>query len=277
MPELPEVEVVCRGIRARVEGQIICAVGASGKRLRTFPGHVERLLPLQGQRILAVYRRGKNIVFSLERHWCVIHLGMSGQLLWHLQTPTFPRHSHVWLDFPQGRLVYNDPRRFGDFKVSERTTDAATPPSELLGSAASGMEPLTEEFNGGYLFRKSRGVGLQVKPWLMRGDVVVGVGNIYASEALFRAGIHPCRVAGRVGAARYDRLAEAVRQVLTLAIEGGGSSLRDFRAVDGQRGHFVVSHQVYGRLGQPCLQCGREIQKRIQTQRASFFCSYCQR
>ncbi len=278
MPELPEVEVVCRGLRGHVVGQRVRAVGVSGKALRTFSGQ-KSAIPVVGQQVLALNRRAKNLVFVLHDWWMVVHLGMSGQLLWHGAQGQRPVHSHVWWDFDDGQLIYNDPRRFGDVRLVPREVAGSVEalPDAALGHASSGREPLSRDFDGAWLYRASRGVRQPIKPWLMRGDLVVGVGNIYASEALFRAGVHPGRPAGLISAARHTALADAIRQVLQEAIDGGGSSLRDFVSADGMPGHFVRSHRVYGRHGQPCGQCGRTILRRVQAQRASYFCPGCQR
>lgn len=278
MPELPEVEVVCRSLRDHVLGLEVQTVGTSGKSLRSFSGR-QAGLPLAGQRIHGLQRRAKNLVFLLDDWWMLVHLGMSGQLLWMPREAQRPAHSHVWWGFSGGQLVYNDPRRFGDVRlVSRALADSAEDlPSDVLGAASSGLEPLSAQFDGDWLYRVSRGARQAVKPWLMRGDLVVGVGNIYASEALFRAGIHPGRPAGRIGNDRYRILAKAIRQVLSEAIAGGGSSLRDFVSSDGIPGHFASSHRVYGRQGEPCVKCGRPIVRRLQAQRASYFCTGCQR
>lgn len=277
MPELPEVEVVCRGLRDHVLGLAVQSMGTSGKALRSFPGK-KTGLPLVGQKIHSVDRRAKNLVFLLDDWWMLVHLGMSGQLLWLPREAQRPAHSHVWWGFVSGQLVYNDPRRFGDVRLVSRSLAGTADglPASLLGAASTGIEPLSPQFDGNWLYRASRGVRQPIKPWLMRGDLVVGVGNIYASEALFRAGIHPGRPAGRIGPERHTGLADAIRQVLSEAIAGGGSSLRDFVSADGLPGHFATRHRVYGRHGLPCGQCGRIILRRMQAQRASYFCPGCQ-
>lgn len=276
MPELPEVEVVCRGLRDYVSEKRILGVGLSGKALRTFSGRIGDL-PIGGQAILGIARRAKNLVFTLEDWWLVVHLGMSGQLLWLAKEATRPAHSHIWLIFEDGQLVYNDPRRFGDLRIARREAQDTILPEGLLGQAAQGCEPLDSGFDGPWLYAASRGVRQAIKPWLMRGDLVVGVGNIYASEALFRAGIHPARAAGRLSAMRCAALAQSIRDVLSEAIAGGGSSLRDFVSADGLAGHFAADHRVYGRQGAPCRTCGAPIRRRVQAQRATYFCASCQR
>ncbi|MFM1879792.1 MAG: formamidopyrimidine-DNA glycosylase [Pseudomonadota bacterium] len=276
MPELPEVEVVCRGLQGHLSGKRVQAVGLSGKALRSFSGQ-QADLPICGQQILGLQRRAKNLIFTLDDWWMVMHLGMSGQLLWLPTDAARPAHSHVWLGFEDGQLVYNDPRRFGDLRLAPREGDTAAFPQALLGQAAQGREPLAEGFDGAWLYDASRGVRQPIKPWLMRGDLVVGVGNIYASEALFRSGIHPARAAGRISKSRYEALAVAVREVLLEAIAGGGSSLRDFVSADGLAGHFAADHRVYGRQSEPCRRCGQPIRRRVQAQRATYFCAFCQR
>lgn len=278
MPELPEVEVVCRSLRDHVLGLEVRTVGTSGKSLRSFSGE-PAALPLAGQRVHGLQRRAKNLVFLLDDWWMLVHLGMSGQLLWLPRQAHRPAHSHVWWSFSEGQLVYNDPRRFGDVRLVSRGLAGSVEdlPSAVLGAASSGLEPFSSQFDGDWLYAVSRGVRQAVKPWLMRGDLVVGVGNIYASEALFRAGIHPGRPAGRIGSDRYRGLVQTIREVLSEAIAGGGSSLRDFVSSDGSPGHFASSHRVYGRQGEPCVQCGRAIVRLVQAQRASYFCTGCQR
>lgn len=279
MPELPEVEVVCRSLRPLACGQRLVSVWTSGKALRSFSGAVDALAPLVGQSLLGLGRRAKYLVFDFERHGVFMHLGMSGVADWTQASSDRPRHCHLEWAFESGVLRLIDPRRFGDVQLvslgaGER---AAGLTAEAGLEARLGLEPLGPDFSGECLYIASRGVRQAVKVWLMRGDPVVGVGNIYASEALFRAGIHPSRAAGRISAARYDRLAQTIVAVLSEAIEAGGSTLRDFRGVAGELGRYGGEHRVYGRAGESCVACGAPVRRTVQAQRATYFCGHCQR
>jgi formamidopyrimidine-DNA glycosylase len=215
-----------------------------------------------------------------------LHLGMSGQLIWRARNEPMPIHTHLWLCFSGHRLDYVDPRRFGDLKRLERPAGLSA--GELvaglmkgdwdtwLSPGPLGAEPLAQGFSGDLLFKASRGVQQAIKPWLMRGHVVVGVGNIYASEALYAAGIHPNRPAGRLSRARYARLALEVQSHLSAAIKAGGSTLRDFRSAHGEPGGYGLAHKVYDKEGRRCAACGRPVRRLIQAQRSSFYCPGCQ-
>lgn len=274
MPELPEVEVVCRSLSPLVTGQRLLSIWTSGKALRSFPGDGQLLQPLVGQQLSRIDRRAKFLIFRFERQSLLMHLGMSGVASWDPQSDLTqqPPHCHLVCRFEQGLLRFVDPRRFGDLRLIE----GLELPESLLGSSR-GMEPLDPHFSGEVLCQAARGSRQAVKVWLMRGDPVVGVGNIYASEALFRAGIHPARAAGRISAARWSKLAETIQAVLREAIEAGGSTLRDFHGVSGEPGRYGGAHQVYGRAGLPCLTCGEPIHRMVQAQRATYFCKACQR
>lgn len=228
---------------------------------------------LRGQRIDRTDRRGKYLLLGLDSgDRLIIHLGMSGRL--HvLPAGVAPsKHDHVDLVLANGMLLrYHDPRRFGSM-----LRWAADESSHWL-IANLGPEPFSEAFNGDYLYRLSRGRSVAVKNFLMDGRVVVGAGNIYAAESLFRAGIRPHKAAGALTRPRYHRLAETVREVLTEAVAQGGTTLRDFTAVDGQPGYFQQDLYVYGRQGQPCRICTRPIVCSVIGQRSSFYCQRCQR
>ncbi|MEY2777591.1 MAG: bifunctional DNA-formamidopyrimidine glycosylase/DNA-(apurinic or apyrimidinic site) lyase [Pseudomonadota bacterium] len=273
MPELPEVEVVRRGISPVLSGQPLRSVWASGRSLRSFTGDARLLSPLCGQLLRAVSRRSKTLVFDFDHRSLRLHLGMSGVLrispLAEFSTPPQDPHVHLALRFERSVLWLRDPRRFGDVQLCT--------PADEWPESARGLEPLEPEFSGAMLAQAACGVRQAVKPWLMSGRVVVGVGNIYASEALFRAQVHPMRAAGRISRARWDRLAEAIQVVLREAIERGGSTLRDFRGHTGEPGDYREAHQVYGREGLQCPQCSRPIRRMVQAQRSTFFCSGCQR
>ncbi|NBT34121.1 MAG: bifunctional DNA-formamidopyrimidine glycosylase/DNA-(apurinic or apyrimidinic site) lyase [Betaproteobacteria bacterium] len=276
MPELPEVEVVCRQLSPLLAGQSLQGVGTSGKSLRSFSGRPQGLSPLLGQSVRGLTRRAKNLLLVFDHHQLALHLGMSGVLSWCPGRDSPPKqsvHEHLWLVFDRGLLLYTDPRRFGD----ARLIDGDEAPSRALGVGSSGLEPLEASFNGEALTRAAQGVRQAVKVWLMRGDVVVGVGNIYASEALHRAGIHPARAAGRIRPERLARLVHHIKEVLEEAIREGGSTLRDFKDAAGVHGGYGERHRVYGRAGQPCLSCGTHIRRMVQAQRATYYCHVCQR
>jgi formamidopyrimidine-DNA glycosylase len=287
MPELPEVEVTRLGLMPVLPGLVLQSVRTSGKALRSFSGSAADLKPLTQQRLHTIARRAKQLIFVFERHLMSVHLGMSGVLQWRAagQFQALSGHDHVAWRFQSGELVLNDPRRFGDVRLLVKPTafedhleeSLARLPADWLGQAASGLEPLSPACDGRALFQAARGVRQAVKVWLMRGDIVVGVGNIYASEALYRAGISPRRAAGRINRQKMDRLAQTIAQVLQEAIGQGGSTLRDFYGADGQPGRYGQAHQVYGRQGLPCLACGQPIRRLVQAQRATFFCPNCQR
>ena len=286
MPELPEVEVICRGLEPLVVGKAIVSAGCSGHRLRSFQGNLAGW-SLEGQKVQAIGRRSKHLVLVLSQTMLGLHLGMSGQLIWRPRKVAMASHTHAWLCFSGHRLDYVDPRRFGDLKRLARPAGISTEDlinglmqgrwDNWLSPGPLGAEPLSEGFSPDLLYKASRGVQQAIKPWLMRGHVVVGVGNIYASEALHAAGIHPSRPAGRVARARYERLALEIQSQLSAAIRAGGSTLRDFRSAHGEPGDYALAHQVYDQEGKPCKRCGRPVRRLIQAQRSSFFCFGCQR
>ena len=270
MPELPEVETCRRGLAPHLVGRRILGLRVREPRLR-WPIAADTGSRVSGQRILALARRGKYLLLELQQGTVLIHLGMSGSL--RVLPPSTPpgAHDHVDLLLDDGRcLRLRDPRRFGSLHW---TADPAAHP--LLRGL--GPEPLEPGFDGAYLHRRARGRRAAVKGFLMDSRIVVGIGNIYASESLFLAGIHPQRAAGRIGAARYRALADAVRVVLQAAIAAGGTSLRDFVQEDGAPGYFAHSLRVYGRAGAPCRACATPIRQRRIAQRSSFYCPRCQR
>jgi formamidopyrimidine-DNA glycosylase len=271
MPELPEVETTRRGVEPLVGGRRVTAVAIHDGRLRRpVDGKLGRVLT--GQRLLRVTRRAKYLLFEFERGTLLVHLGMSGSLrVVHPRLPRLP-HDHVEIRFgPERSLRLRDPRRFG---LVEWT--AADPQAhELLRDL--GPEPFAEEFDAVYLHARARGRSAAVKSFIMDAHVVVGVGNIYASEALYRARIHPARPAGRISRERYGALATHIRAVLTEAITAGGTTLRDFVRNDGEPGHFRANLLVYGREGEPCMSCETPLTVRVIGQRSSFFCGRCQR
>ncbi|GAA0401787.1 bifunctional DNA-formamidopyrimidine glycosylase/DNA-(apurinic or apyrimidinic site) lyase [Massilia aurea] len=233
---------------------------------------------LEGRRILDIGRRGKYLLINFEHGTLIIHLGMSGHLRV-LPPGIEPRtHDHFDLvvDGPEGRQVLrlNDPRRFGAV-LWHANEDG--PLAEHVLLRGLGVEPLADGFDGALLFRETRRRSAPIKQVLLAGDIVVGVGNIYACESLFRAGINPKTAASRISRARYDRLAEAIRVILAEAIVQGGSTLRDFIAVNGQSGYFQQTYFVYDRAGVPCRQCALPVRQIKQGQRSTFYCAQCQR
>jgi len=271
VPELPEVETTRRGIAPALQGRRVQAVEVRDARLRwpVEPQFGERLA---GQRLQAVDRRAKYLLLRFPRGTLLIHLGMSGSLrLVGPQTPLRP-HDHYDILFDGGRVLrYHDPRRFGCALWIDGVPEA----HPLL--AGLGPEPLGAGFDGAYLAHRARGRRAAIKSLLMDARVVVGVGNIYANEALFLAGIDPRRAAGRVSEARCARLAEAVRGVLAEAIERGGTTLRDYVNGSGEPGWFGLSLQVYGRRSEPCPRCSTPIRHALVGQRGTFWCPACQR
>lgn len=269
MPELPEVETTRRGILPHISGKRVNQVVVRQPSLR-WPVSDE-VFALAGQTLATVDRRGKYLLLRFSRGVALVHLGMSGSLRV-LTAPEPPRlHDHVDVVFDDGiTLRYHDPRRFGAWLWCEGETSR----HPLLASL--GPEPLEAGFSGQYLFEASRGRKAPVKTFLMDSHVVVGVGNIYANEALYMAGIHPSRAAGRISLERYERLAQAVREVLVFSIEQGGTTLRDFVGGDGKPGYFQQTLRVYGRGGEACRGCGEILRETRLGQRATVFCKFCQ-
>lgn len=270
MPELPEVETTRRGIAPHLIGQRVSRVIVRERRLR-WPIPEDLDVRLSGQRIEAVERRAKYLLIKAEVGTLISHLGMSGNL--RLVEAGLPaaKHEHVDIELESGlALRYTDPRRFGALLWSELPLE-----HELL--VRLGPEPLTDLFDGERLFQLSRGKAVAIKPFIMDNAVVVGVGNIYATEALFAAGIDPRRAAGMVSRARYVRLAVEIKRILAHAIERGGTTLRDFIGGDGQPGYFQQELFAYGRGGQFCKVCGSTLREVKLGQRASVYCPKCQR
>lgn len=270
MPELPEVETTRRGLAPHLEGKRIRGVVLRRPDLRwPIPKEIESVLP--GQRIDAVRRRAKYLLLDTAAGSALLHLGMTGSLRVLPASTPIGAHDHVDLQLSSGRVMrFNDPRRFGSL-----LWQPAGETHELL--RALGPEPLADEFDGDYLFARSRNRKAPVKTFLMDQGVVVGVGNIYAAESLFRAGISPLRAAGKVSRERYAALAAAVKDILAYAIVRGGTTLRDFISPDGAPGYFEQELSAYGRGGQPCPNCGRPLKFANIGQRASVWCGYCQR
>jgi len=275
MPELPEVETTRRGIAPHLVGRRIDRVIVRDRRLRwPIPEDFERRV--RGLTVTAVGRRAKYLLVDCadaagHAGWVIIHLGMSGSL--RVVAPGAPVLPHDHVDLIAGDTVVRmrDPRRFGAMMWHQGAPERHA----LIGHL--GLEPFDDAFTGAYLHRMAQRRDVAVKPFLMDHKVVVGVGNIYASEALYRAGLRPTLVARRVSAARCDRLAGEVRTVLGEAIEAGGSTLRDFVGGGGEPGYFQMRHAVYDREGEACARCGAIIRRIVQGQRSTFFCPDCQR
>jgi formamidopyrimidine-DNA glycosylase len=274
MPELPEVEVTRRGIAPVLIGNRVAGAVIRTPALRyPLPQNLDRALA--GHRLAAVSRRGKYLLLDFGHGHLMIHLGMSGSLRLVAATLPAEKHDHFDLVFTiKGKAValrLRDPRRFGAILWLDGDPDAHS----LL--AVLGIEPLTEEFTAEWLKQELAGLSATIKPTLMDSHRIVGIGNIYASESLFRAGIDPRTPAGRISLKRLQRLVPAIKTTLAAAIDAGGSSLRDFIHSDGSSGYFQQQYFVYGRKGKPCHVCGRPIRELRQGQRATFFCASCQR
>jgi len=271
MPELPEVETTRRGLLPHLVGRRIRGVVVRNPNLR-WPVTRDLARRLRGEEVLGIRRRGKYLLIDCRKGHLLVHLGMSGRLTLVPDGAPALKHDHVDVRIEGERtLRLTDPRRFGAMLWLEEPAERHA----LLRNL--GMEPLDAQFTGEALRRAARGRKVSVKQFLMNAGIVTGVGNIYASEALFRAGIHPGRSAGRISAARWEKLARAVRVTLEHALDAGGSTLRDFASADGRPGYFQLRHAVYGREGKPCRACGTPIRALRQGQRSTFFCPGCQR
>jgi formamidopyrimidine-DNA glycosylase len=277
MPELPEVEVTRRGVAPHLEGRVVESVLVRREGLRwPFPPGLSGLLA--GHTILQVGRRGKYLLLGFAHGTLIIHLGMSGHLRVLPVGTEVKTHDHFDL-VVRGQdglqvLRLNDPRRFGAV-LWHAADDGELAQHVLLRGL--GVEPLETVFSGALLYRETRRRSTSIKQVLLAGDIVVGVGNIYACESLFRAGINPKTSAARIGRGRYDKLALAIRSILAEAIVQGGSTLRDFIAVNGQSGYFQQTYFVYDRTGVPCKICGTAIRQITQGQRSTFYCVICQK
>ncbi|MGH6610037.1 MAG: bifunctional DNA-formamidopyrimidine glycosylase/DNA-(apurinic or apyrimidinic site) lyase [Burkholderiaceae bacterium] len=276
MPELPEVEVTCRALAPHVERRTVESVIVRKPQLRwPIPPQLPALL--KGRKVERLRRRGKYLLWQFHHGTLISHLGMSGA--WRVwprrKTVPAPRpHDHVDIVFAADCVRLTDPRRFGALLWHDaRDGDVNSHP--LL--TALGIEPFDPRFDGEWLYRHTRTRAASIKQVLLAGDVVVGVGNIYASESLYRARINPLRSARRIGLVRYQSLAQAVREVLTEAIAVGGSTLRDFVGTDGEDGYFMLDARVYDRAGQPCRVCATPISRVVQGQRATYYCTRCQK
>ena len=273
MPELPEVEVTRRGIAPFLEGRHVTGVVQRRSGLRwPFPAGLGKLLT--GQRVVSTGRRGKYLLIHFSDGTLIIHLGMSGHLRILPADHQPQKHDHFDLLLGEQIMRLTDPRRFG--AVLWHGQAEGDIESHLL-LRSLGVEPLTSDNLAAILHRQTRNRSAAIKQVLLAGDIVVGVGNIYACESLFESGIHPNTAARRISLARYEKLAGAIRRVLAAAIEQGGSSLRDFIGADGQSGYFQQNYFVYDRESELCRHCDTPVRRIVQGQRSTFYCGRCQR
>jgi len=271
MPELPEVETTRRGIEPHIVGQHVVEVKVYQRKLRQ-PVTAGLAAAVAGERFSAVSRRGKYLLLQIGDGTVIIHLGMSGNLRLVEKGAPLEKHDHVEFLLASGQsLRFRDPRRFGVVVWTRRA------PLQHPLIAKLGVEPLEAGFDTDYLYGIAQRRTVAIKQLIMNGQIVVGVGNIYASEALFRAGIHPARAAKRISRMRCERLVAAIKSVLAEAIKQGGTTLRDFYDGAGEPGYFKQRLQVYGRDGEVCLKCGAAIRQMVQGQRTTWYCGRCQR
>lgn len=270
MPELPEVETALQGLKPALEGQTIKQVRVHNFNLRR-PVNSDLNVRLSGAKIIGLSRRAKYLILELSQGYLLIHLGMSGHL--HITTEHKQRqkHDHIELIFTNGSVLrYNDPRRFGLFLWMH------TPPEQHRLLKDSGPEPLSNDFNGTYLWSQCRRRNAPIKQAIMNNRVVVGVGNIYATESLFAAGINPNKAAKKLTQKACRELVDAIKSILTLAINQGGTTLKDFYSSDGKPGYFSQSLAVYGRHGKACYQCNQGLITCTIGQRNTVYCNHCQ-
>jgi formamidopyrimidine-DNA glycosylase len=271
MPELPEVETTRRGIEQLIVGKVVAKVHVHNSSLR-WPVPEELCAALPGDHVISVERRSKYLLLKFVHGTLIVHLGMTGHLRCDRVDTPLRKHDHVEIVFTDGNVLrYNDSRRFGAILW---TMDD---PLQHARLANLGPEPFADGFDANYMYKCSRGRKSAVKTFLMDARVVVGVGNIYASEALFRAGIAPGKASGSVSRQAYGRLVDSVRHILTDAIAAGGTTIRDFADSDGRPGYFKQELKVYGRKGEACNVCGSVIRQTTLGQRSTFSCPKCQR
>ena len=277
MPELPEVEVTRLGIAPHLIGRKVTAVKIIDGRLRwPVPGKLPTIL--QDQQVHSIERRGKYLLMELDTGFLLLHLGMTGTLRVLPASDSLKTHDRVTLEFGKLSLRLHDPRKFGAVLWHPNTKG---PIREYALLKKLGTEPFSPEFagdlGGHILYECSRGRSVAVKQFLLAGQAVVGVGNIYCSESLFEAKIHPAKAAGKLTRPECMRLANAVRLILKKAIAAGGSSLKDFVNSEGDPGHFMVQTKVYDRKDLPCKVCKMPIKQIVQGQRSTYFCPQCQK
>ncbi len=271
MPELPEVETTRRGIAPHISGQIVRRITLRNTHLR-WPVDPRLGTILEGQKLLEIDRRGKYLLLQFANGTAIWHLGMSGSLRILTANETAQKHDHIdWL-FDNGKLLrFNDPRRFGALLWTSEPAEQHFLLNHL------GPEPLSEELNAAYLYQKSRNRTQAVKSWIMDAKIIVGVGNIYANEALFASAIHPLKAAGKLTRPQCTRLCTNIKSILNHAIQRGGTTLRDFVGGDGKPGYFALELNAYGRGGLPCPKCERPLTEKRVSQRTTVFCRFCQK
>jgi formamidopyrimidine-DNA glycosylase len=277
MPELPEVEVTRLGIQPHLEGRRLSTVKIIDGRLRwPVPSNLDKLL--SGQKVLGIARRGKYLLMQFDIGYLLLHLGMTGTLRVLPSSDPLKTHDRVTFEFDKLSLRLHDPRKFGAVLWHPKS---AGPIEKNTLLQKLGVEPFSPEFSGELgaevLYQHSRKRSIAVKQFLLAGQAVVGVGNIYCSESLFEAGIHPAKAAGKLTRPQCSRLADAVRLILKKAIAAGGSSLKDFVNSEGDPGHFMVQTKVYDRKNQPCKVCKLPVRQIVQGQRSTYFCPQCQK
>jgi len=272
MPELPEVETVLRGLKPELIGRILTKIEQRRENLR-FPIPEDFVVRLTGQKIRQLSRRAKYILVHTENgQVMILHLGMSGRVMIHNDTPDLQKHDHLVFVTDAGRhIVYNDARRFG---FVDLTTDEDLPTHRFFHHL--GPEPLSNEFSGPVLYKALKQKKTPIKSALLDQRIVAGLGNIYVCEALYHAKIRPTRQANRITKAEAEILTRQIKTVLDKAIAAGGSSLRDYRQASGELGYFQHQWAVYGKAGLPCPGCGYEIRRIVQSGRSSFYCPACQ-
>ncbi len=270
MPELPEVETTRQGILPHIKDQTVASVLIRQYSLR-WPITENMVQLISGKKLLNVSRRGKYLLLEFDQGSAFIHLGMSGSIrILGIDAPA-GKHDHFDICFSNGKLLrYNDPRRFGTFLW------VGAEPLQHKLLAKLGVEPLGNEFDAEMLFKASRNRKIAIKQFIMDSHIVVGVGNIYANEALFQAGIHPSRQVCRISLKRYQTLVDVIKNILRKAIEQGGTTLKDFYQGDGKSGYFSQSLNVYGRADLACVQCARRLVEIRQSGRSTVFCKHCQ-
>ena len=269
MPELPEVETTLRGIAPHVVGKRITEIDVRERRLR-WPVPKE-IINLNDSHVRSAWRRAKYLFLDVEAGTIILHLGMSGSLRIADPEIEWRKHDHLAFQLSTGKeLRFHDPRRFGCVLFCQDSLEEHPLIRDL------GPEPLSKEFDGSYLFNRAKGKTASIKQFIMNSKTVVGVGNIYACEALFLAGINPARQSGRISLRRLENLATAIKKVLTESIDAGGTTLRDFLHEDGEPGYFKQQLRVYGREGEPCRNCKSSIKRIRQNGRSTFYCQNCQ-
>lgn len=271
MPELPEVETTRRGIEPHMLKQTITKMIIRDRRLR-WPISKQLDVDAPGSQVISIQRRSKYLLINTDKGCIILHLGMSGSLRVLPENTPVEKHDHVDIVLSNNLAIrFRDPRRFGSIFWTQAD------PLQHKRLVNLGPEPLDDEFSTDYLQQQTKGRKQNIKTLIMNSKIVVGVGNIYACESLFLAGIHPATIAGKISKIRLNRLVENIKQVLTKAISQGGTTLKDFTQSDGKPGYFAQSLNVYGRADEPCLKCKRPVKKMTQGQRSTFYCPKCQR